>query len=63
MADYRKQDPRKLAIKVGSGVDARQYNGIKGNASKDSLIGKNTLKEHRPSAPDKSCTGGKHASK
>lgn len=63
MSDYRKQAVTKMVPKQGMGVDARAYRGTQGEASKDSLIGKNEVKEFRPGAPDKSCTGGKHASK
>jgi hypothetical protein len=43
MADYRKQDPRNFVPSQSTGVDPDTF--VQGEASKDSLIGKNVVKE------------------
>lgn len=59
--DHRKSDPRKMTPKVGMGVDARDYKGIKQTPIKDSLTGKNNVQPMSHKGPDKNNLGGKHS--
>lgn len=64
MNDYRKQDPRKMSLSLGSGngVSAGANGGKE--ASKDSLTGKNSVTEYKPGKLPQGAgaLGGKNAS-
>lgn len=51
MADYRKMDPRKFTPSQSTGCEPTKF--VTGEASKDSLIGKNVVKESRGGAAPK----------
>lgn len=58
----RKQNLRSMTPSMGMGKDVRNTKQIKGEASKDSLTGKNTVKEYRTSGPPKGHMGGRNTS-
>lgn len=58
----RTQNLRNMTPSMESGKDVKDTKMIKGEATKDSLTGKNVMKEFRTSAPPKGKMGGENTS-
>jgi hypothetical protein len=56
----RKTNLRNITPSMSEGKNPTEWKGITGEAAKDSLIGKNTLKPHTVAAPPKGNLGGRN---